>query len=588
MSKQKVFITELALRDAHQSLLATRMQTKDMLPIAEKIDKAGFWSIEMWGGATFDSCIRYLNEDPWKRVRELKKVIPNTPFQMLLRGQNLVGYRHYADDVVVRFIELSADAGIDIFRVFDALNDVRNLKTSMDTVKKLGKHLEGTISYTVSPVHNVKKFVDMAVELEKMGSDTICIKDMAGLLAPEAAYQLISEIKGKVSVPIHLHCHCTSGFANFTYVRAIDAGADILDCTISSLSQGTAHPPTETIVAMLQGTEHDTGVDLNTAIEIGKYFAKVRKDYKKFESSFTGVDVSILKSQIPGGMISNLESQLKQQNIIDKLDEVLEEVPLVRKDLGYPPLVTPTSQIVGTQAVLNVMVGERYKMISKESQELIRGNYGRLPGPIDQKLQKKVLKGEKPVTCRPADKLEPELEKMRKEVPGMNDEDVMVHALFPQLSEKYYENRGKPVPGLLEEEKAAPEPKPKEPPAPPGAYTVTVDGKAYNVVVEEGTGKPAATTVTVPAPSPPTPAVTPPTITEKKEGTTVAAPLPGTVLRIIKKEGSPIKEGDAILVMESMKMENDIVAPCSGTIAQILVSIGDQVQTGRQLAVIDV
>jgi len=554
------------------------------LRVAEKLEKAGYWSIEMWGGATFDSCVRFLNEDPWERVRRLRKVMPTARFQMLLRGQNIVGYRHYADDVVARFVELAADAGIDVFRIFDALNDIRNLETAMKTVKKVGKHAEGTISYTVSPVHSVKMFVEMAQELEKMGSDTICIKDMAGLLAPEPAYELISEIKSKVSVPLHLHSHSTSGYASMTFMKAVDAGIDILDCSISSLSQGTAHPPTETVVAALRGTKHDTGMDLDTLIEIGNYFADVRKKYKKFESSFTGVDVNILKSQIPGGMISNLESQLKQQNAIDKLPEVLEEVPRVRKDLGYPPLVTPTSQIVGTQAVLNVMTGERYKMISKETQEVIRGNYGKLPAEIDPELKEKVLKGEEQVTVRPADLIEPEWEKLKKEVPGRSDEDVMVHALFPQLSEKYYENRGKPAPEFEEKEEAAPAAASAPAPAGgPASYSVTVDGKTYNVVVAEG-GAVGAPTVAVPAPqSAPASAEG-----ETKEGTPVPAPLPGSVLRILKDEGSAVSEGEVILVMEAMKMENEVTSPVSGTVAQILVSTGEQVHTGQHLAVIGV
>ncbi|MBI5179368.1 MAG: pyruvate/oxaloacetate carboxyltransferase [Nitrospinae bacterium] len=496
MSGQKVLITEVALRDAHQSLLATRMRTEDMLPIAERMDKAGYWSVEMWGGATFDSCIRFLNEDPWERVRQLRQRMPNTRFQMLLRGQNLLGYRHYADDVVYRFVELAASAGIDVFRIFDALNDVRNLETAIKAVKKEGKHVEGTISYTTSPVHNVKMFVDLAVELERMGSDTICIKDMAGLLAPEAAYELISEIKNKVKAPLHLHSHCTSGFGNMTYLRAIQAGVDILDCATSSLSQGTAHPPTETIVAMLKGTERDTGMDLENLIEIGKYFGEVRKKYKKFESSFTGVDVDILKSQIPGGMISNLESQLKQQKAYDKLDEVMHEIPRVREDLGYPPLVTPTSQIVGIQAVLNVVTRERYKVIANETREIIRGRYGKLPGEVNEELKKRVLKGEQPITCRPADVLEPEMDKLKARFPDMSDEDIMVYALFPQVAPKYFENRGKAAPEFADEDAPV---QPHQPPPMPATYHISVNGKTYNVVVENGYVK-GHPIVKVPAP----------------------------------------------------------------------------------------
>ncbi len=465
VSGRKIYITEVALRDAHQSLLATRMRTEEMLPIAEEMDKAGYWSVEMWGGATFDACIRFLNEDPWERVRLLRKKMPNTRFQMLLRGQNLLGYRHYADDVVARFVELSADAGIDIFRIFDALNDMRNLTAAFKAVKKAGKHVEGTISYTTSPLHSTAVFVDLAVELEKMGSDTICIKDMAGLLAPEAAYTLISEIKHRgVKAPLHLHSHCTSGFANMTFVRAIQAGVDILDCATSALSQGPSHPPTETVVAMLQGTAHDTGLDLDRLIGIGRYFADVRRKYKKFESTFTGVDVNILKSQIPGGMISNLENQLKQQKALDRLNEVIEEIPRVRADLGYLPLVTPTSQIVGTQAVLNVITRERYKVIANETREILRGRYGRLPGPVNEELKQRVLKGEEPITCRPADILEPEMEKLHLRYPDMSDEDVMVTALFPQVAQKYFQQRGTTPPEFenfgMEESVVQPPPAP--------------------------------------------------------------------------------------------------------------------------------
>ncbi|MBI3581599.1 MAG: pyruvate carboxylase subunit B [Nitrospinae bacterium] len=484
MSGHKIFITEVALRDAHQSLLATRLRTVDMLPIAEKMGRAGYWSVEMWGGATFDACARFLNEDPWERIRLLRKEMPDARFQMLLRGQNLLGYRHYADDVVVRFIELAADAGIDVFRVFDALNDLRNLATTITTVKRLGKHVQGAISYTTSPVHDVKTFVELAVELERMGSDTICIKDMAGLLAPEAAYELIREIKARVKVPLALHSHCTSGFGNITYMRAIQAGIEMLDCAISPLSQGTAHPPTETIVAMLKGTENDTGLNLDVLSEIAKYFGEVRKKYKKFESSFTGVDMNILRWQIPGGMISNLENQLKEQKALDRLDEVLEEIPRVRRDLGYPPLVTPTSQIVGIQAVLNVITRERYKVIANETRELIRGRYGRLPGEIDQDLKKRVLKGEEPMTCRPADKLEPEMARLRGKFPDLGDEDLMVHALFPQIAPKYFENRGK-VPPEFDEEHTVSHHKPLYPQM-PSTYHVSVNGKSYNVVVENG------------------------------------------------------------------------------------------------------
>jgi len=411
-------VTELALRDAHQSLLATRMRTEDMLPIAEKMDQVGFFSLEMWGGATFDSCLRFLNEDPWERALKLKKVAPNTPFQMLLRGQNCVGYRHYADDIVERFVKKSCDVGINIFRIFDALNDLRNIETAVKTVKKCGETVEGCISYTVSPVHNIELYIKMARDLSDMGSDIICIKDMAGLLTPDATETLIREIKKEIDLPIHLHTHATTGLVGMNMQKAIDAGVDMVDTAISSLSMGTSHYATECIVAAQKGTARDTGLDLDLLEEISNYFQEVRKNYAAFESDFKGVDINILKSQIPGGMISNMEDQLKEQNSLDKLEEVLEEVPCVRKDMGYPPLVTPTSQIVGSQATLNVLTGERYKLITKETRECVLGKYGKLPAPIDPDLLAKVSKEEEVIDCRPADLLEPEWDRVVKECEG--------------------------------------------------------------------------------------------------------------------------------------------------------------------------
>jgi pyruvate carboxylase subunit B len=439
----KVQIMDTVLRDAHQSLLATRMRTKDMLPIAGKLDQIGYWSLEVWGGATFDTCLRFLKEDPWERLRALRKAIPNTRLQMLLRGQNILGYRHYADDVLETFVERAAANGIDVFRIFDALNDPRNMRTAMDAVKKAGKIAEATVSYTISPVHDNAYFVKMAKELSGMGADTICIKDMAGLLAPYDAYELVKAIKAEVDIPVHLHCHCTSGLAPMTYLKAIEAGVDIVDCAISSLSSGTSQPPTESLVAALKGTGYDTGLDLEAMAEIAEYIKAVRKKYSAYESSFTGVDTNVLIYQVPGGMMSNLESQLKAQGAIDKLKDVLEEIPRVRKDFGYPPLVTPSSQIVGTQATLNVITGQRYMMIPKESKNILKGMYGPSVAPYNPEVQKKALRKEEPITCRPADLIPPEMEKLTAELgdKARSVEDVLSYALFPEVALEFFAER---------------------------------------------------------------------------------------------------------------------------------------------------
>ncbi len=439
----KLQITDTVLRDAHQSLLATRMRTKDMLPIAEKLDRIGYWSLEVWGGATFDTCLRFLKEDPWERLRTLRKAIPNTRLQMLLRGQNILGYRHYADDVLEKFVERAAANGMDVFRIFDALNDPRNMRTAMDAVKKAGKIAEATVSYTISPVHDNAYFVKMAKELAGMGADTICIKDMAGLLAPYDAYDLIKAIKSEVDIPIHLHAHCTSGMAPMTYLKAAEAGVDIVDCAISSLSSGTSQPPTESLVASLKGTEYDTGLDIGAMAEIAAYIKDVRKKYVAYESGFTGVDTNVLIYQVPGGMMSNLESQLRDQGAIDKLKDVLEEIPRVRKDFGYPPLVTPSSQIVGTQATLNVITGQRYMMIPTESKNVLKGMYGRSVAPFNAEVQKKALKKEEPVTCRPADLLPPEMDKLTAELgdKAKSVEDVLSYALFPAVALQFFAER---------------------------------------------------------------------------------------------------------------------------------------------------
>jgi len=585
MTDKRVKITEVALRDSHQSLLATRMKTEHMLPIAAQMDQVGYWSVEMWGGATFDSCIRFLNEDPWERVRALKKVMPNTPFQMLLRGQNIVGYRHYADDLVEKFVDLSCEAGIDVFRIFDALNDLRNLECSIAHVKKNGRHAQGAMSYTTSPVHNTQFFVELGKKFEDMGADTVCIKDMAGLLAPEQAFELVSALKSTITVPVHLHTHTTSGFALMSITRAIEAGVDILDTAISSLSMGTSHSPTETIVAALKGTEKDTGLDMDKLIEIAAYFAGVRKEYSAFDTAFLGVDVNILKSQVPGGMISNLESQLKQQNAIDRLPEVMEELPRCRKEMGYPPLVTPTSQIVGTQAVLNVLMG-RYKVITKESRALVEGNYGKLPGDVDPDLLKQVLGDKEQVTVRPADLLEPEWESLKEEVKdkATKDEDVIVFALFPQVADQYLEKRGTPSQEVFKKEEA---------PAPAAAgneqanmFRVTVNGKPYDVQVDEmgtvASAAPAAQAAPVAAPVAAPAAQAAPAA----GGEPVPAPLAGSIWKVKCQQGQQINEGDVIVVLEAMKMETDVVAPRSGTVQSISVKEGDKVKPGDTLITI--
>jgi oxaloacetate decarboxylase (Na+ extruding) subunit alpha len=578
METNPLKITELVLRDAHQSLLATRMRTEDMLPIAEKLDQVGFFSLEMWGGATFDTCIRFLNEDPWERARALKKKMPNTPFQMLLRGQNTVGYRHYADDIVERFVKQSVDVGINIFRIFDALNDFRNIETAVNTVKKCGETVEGCISYTVSPFHNIELYLKMGTRLEEMGSDILCIKDMAGLLTPDVTKTLVTELKKNIKIPIHLHTHATTGLVGMNMQCAIEAGVDMVDTAISSLSMGTSHYATECIVAALKDTPRDTGLDLNLLEEINNYFTEVRKNYAEFESDFKGVDINILKSQIPGGMISNMENQLREQNALDKLEEVLKEVPRVRKDMGYPPLVTPTSQIVGSQATLNVLTGERYKIITKETRQCVLGNYGKLPAPIDEELMNKVSADGKVTDCRPADLLDPEWGTVCKELGDQytSEEDRLTYALFPKVALKFFEARGKPQPKAAAAQTNAPV---AAAPAGSAVYSVRVNGKDYTVEVAAGGAASPAPAVTAPA-------ALPVAAPAASNGSPLVAPLPGSIFSMKCKQGDAVNEGDTILVMESMKMESEITAHQSGTIQSVLVKEGDSVQTGDELVII--
>ncbi|WP_323843808.1 sodium-extruding oxaloacetate decarboxylase subunit alpha [Microbulbifer magnicolonia] len=589
VNKTPLGITDVVLRDAHQSLLATRMRLDDMLPIADKLDKVGFWSLESWGGATFDACIRYLGEDPWERIRELKKAMPNTPQQMLFRGQNILGYRHYADDVVEKFVERAAENGVDVFRVFDAMNDMRNLQTALKAVKKQGRHAQGTISYTVSPVHTMDLWIDLGRQIEDMGADSICIKDMAGLLRPYEGYELVKKLKAAVDIPIHMQCHATTGLSTATALKCIEAGIDNVDTAISSMSMTYGHSPTEALVAILEGTDRDTGLDINLLEEIAAYFREVRKKYAKFEGSLRGVDSRILVAQVPGGMLTNMENQLREQNAGDKLDEVLEEIPRVREDLGFIPLVTPTSQIVGTQAVLNVLTGERYKSISKETAAVLKGEYGATPAPVDSELQERVLEGAEPVTCRPADLLEPELEKLTAELKQKaGDEsialtggegeidDVLTYALFPQIGLKFLKNRGnpdafEPVP-TGNEGSAVVNDKGEE------VYTVTVEGQSYTVTVADGgdlTGiapVSGAAAVSAGAAAP-----------AASGGEPVKAPLAGNIFKVMVKPGDRVSEGQTIIVLEAMKMETAISAPRAGSVTSVAIKEGDSVAVGDAL-----
>ena len=581
-------ITDVVLRDAHQSLFATRMRIDDMLPIADKLDQVGFWSVESWGGATFDACIRYLGEDPWERIRRFKEAMPNTPQQMLFRGQNILGYRHYADDIVDKFVERAATNGVDVFRVFDAINDMRNLETAITSVRKHDKHAQGTMSYTISPVYTIDSWLDMARAIESMGADSLCIKDMAGLLKPYVAYELITKLKKTVSIPIHMQCHATTGLSTPTYIKAIEAGIDNVDTAISSMSMTYGHSPTETIVSLLQDTERDTGLDMKLLEEIASYFREARKKYAKFEGSLKGIDSRILVAQVPGGMLTNLENQLREQNATDKLDEVLDEIPRVREDLGFVPLVTPTSQIVGTQAVLNVLTGERYRNITKETEGVLKGEYGTTPAPVNTELQAKVLDGRDAITCRPADLLEPEFEKQRTTLLGLVKEegvslvnevdDTLTYTLFPQVGWKFLKNRNNPdvfEPVPSEEDVLTSASKAK---ADSGIYTVKVEGKAYVVKVTDGGD--VSHLGEVKGGLAPAPQVA---VSSKGEALEISAPLAGNVFNVSVELGDSVAEGDVILVLEAMKMETEIRSTHFGVVSEIFVNTGDAVKVGDVL-----
>ena len=584
---KKIKMTELVLRDAHQSLFATRLRLDDMLPIAQELDNIGYWSLEAWGGATFDSCIRFLGEDPWVRLRELKKACPKTPLQMLLRGQNLLGYRHYADDVVERFVERCVANGMDVFRVFDALNDPRNMKAALQAVRKFGGHAQGTLSYTTSPVHTMQTWLDTTEQLLEIGIDSLVIKDMSGILNPMAAADLVREIKKRFDVELHLHCHSTTGMAEMALLKAIEAGVDGIDTAISSMSGTYGHPATESMVATLQGTEHDTGLDIPRLEKIAAYFRNVRKKYAKFEGQLRGVDSRILVAQVPGGMLTNLENQLKQQNASDKLDLVLEEIPRVRKDLGYIPLVTPTSQIVGTQSVINVLTGERYKTIAKETAGILKGEYGKTPAPVDNALQARVLEGAAPVTDRPADHIAPEMAKIEADVAEQAKakgvkladnavDDALIVALFPQIAWKFLENRNNPAafePAPTGNESAV-ENKPASKAAPSASgsavYTVELEGKAFVVKVSEGGDISHVATTTAQAAAP----------ASTSGGTPVTAPMAGNIWKVVATEGQTVAAGDVLFILEAMKMETEVKAAQAGTVRGICVKAGDAVAVG--------
>ncbi len=575
----RIQITDTTLRDAHQSLIATRMRTRDMLPVADKLDAVGFFSLEVWGGATFDSCIRYLNEDPWERLRQLRGRVKHTRLQMLLRGQNLVGYRHYSDDVVREFIRLAASNGVDVFRVFDALNDVRNMELAIEVARSHGAHVQGTICYTTSPVHSVEGFAQMAVKLEELGCHSVCIKDMAGLIAPAAAGDLVKAIKKRVSVPVDLHSHCSSGMAPLSYYAAALSGVDILDTAFSAFGWGSSQPTTESVVAALQGTPYDTGLDLDRLYEIGEYFAALFAKYKAlFTAEATRPNLAVLLHQIPGGMISSLVSQLKEQNALDKMEEVLQEVPRVRADLGYPPLVTPTSQIVGIQAVLNVLSGKRYLKVTQEVKNYLLGYYGRPPGKVDEKVRREVIGSDKPIGVRPADLLPPELEKVRKEAgkqcPLRCDEDLITHALYPQVAARFLRGEAKEedllsgaeaplggrVPSVLDV---------------PSEFNVEVDGEVFTVRVTPRPNGPAAVATQE---------------ADKHRKTppgAVICPMPGMIVSVKVKEGDAVQKDDVVVVLEAMKMQSEIRSAHAGTVKQVLVSEGDLVKAGAVLVVVE-
>ncbi|PAO90744.1 sodium-extruding oxaloacetate decarboxylase subunit alpha [Stutzerimonas stutzeri] len=600
-AQKKITVTDTILRDAHQSLLATRMRTEDMLPICGKLDRVGYWSLEVWGGATFDACVRFLKEDPWERLRQLKAALPNTRLQMLLRGQNLLGYRHYSDDVVEAFCARAAENGIDVFRIFDAMNDVRNLETAIRAVKKSGKHAQGTIAYTTSPVHTVELFVEQARAMRDMGVDSIAIKDMAGLLTPFATGDLVRALKAEIDLPVFIHSHDTAGVASMCQLKAIENGADHIDTAISSMAWGTSHPGTESMVAALKGTPYDTGLDLELLQEIGLYFYAVRKKYHQFESEFTGVDTRVQVNQVPGGMISNLANQLKEQGALHRMDEVLAEIPKVRKDLGYPPLVTPTSQIVGTQAFFNVLAGERYKTITTEVKYYLQGRYGKAPAPVCEHLRFQAIGSEEVIECRPADLLAPELDKLRKDIGELakSEEDVLTFAMFPDIGRKFLEEREA---GTLQPEVLLPIPDGKAAAASvegtPTEFVIDVHGETYRVDITgvgvKGEGKRHFYLSIDGMPEEvvfePLNAFVGGGGSQRKQASApgdVSTTMPGNVVDVLVAVGDVVKAGQTVLVSEAMKMETEIQAPIAGTVKAVHVAKGDRVNPGEVLIEIE-
>jgi pyruvate carboxylase subunit B len=600
--QKKISVTDTILRDAHQSLLATRMRTEDMLPICDKLDRVGYWSLEVWGGATFDACVRFLKEDPWERLRQLKAALPNTRLQMLLRGQNLLGYRHYSDDVVEAFVAKAAENGIDVFRIFDAMNDVRNLETAIRAVKKSGKHAQGTIAYTTSPVHTTEAFVEQARQMAAMGVDSIAIKDMAGLLTPYATGELVKALKAALpELDVVIHSHDTAGVASMCQLKAVENGADRIDTAISSMAWGTSHPGTESMVAALRGTPYDTGLDLELLQEIGLYFYAVRKKYHQFESEFTGVDTRVQVNQVPGGMISNLANQLKEQGALHRMDEVLAEIPKVRKDLGYPPLVTPTSQIVGTQAFFNVLAGERYKTITTEVKYYLQGRYGKAPAPVCEHLRFQAIGSEEVIECRPADLLAPELDKLRKDIGELakSEEDVLTFAMFPDIGRKFLEEREA---GTLQPEVLLPIPDGKAAAASvegtPTEFVIDVHGETYRVDITgvgvKGEGKRHFYLSIDGMPEEvvfePLNAFVGGGGSQRKQASApgdVSTTMPGNVVDVLVAVGDVVKAGQTVLVSEAMKMETEIQAPIAGTVKAVHVAKGDRVNPGEVLIEIE-
>ena len=611
---QKVQVTETVLRDAHQSLLATRMRNEDMLPICKRLDEVGFWSLEVWGGATFDACVRFLKEDPWERLRKLRESLPNTRLQMLLRAQNLLGYRHYSDDVVKAFVQKSADNGMDVFRIFDALNDARNLRVAVESVKAAGKHAQGAISYTTSPVHSIDQFVTLGKEMEDMGCDSITIKDMAGLLTPMTAGELSKALVETLTVPVHIHSHATSGLAEMSQLKAIENGCLHIDTAISSMAGGTSHPPTESMVAALRNTEYDTGLDLELLQEIGFYFYEVRKKYHQFESDYTGVDTRVQVNQVPGGMISNLANQLKEQGALNRMNEVLEEIPRVREDLGHPPLVTPSSQIVGTQAVLNVLTGERYKTITNEVKLCLQGRYGKAPGPVNEAVRQQAIGNEEVIECRPADLLKNEMDELRIQIGQLaeTEEDVLTYAMFPEIGRQFLNDRAEDV---LQPEPLEPMPDKTgtTPNTAPTDFNVAYHGDTYHIEVK-GTGQKSDTqrrffltldgvpteilveTLDEVVLTGGAQGAVPAKAGKKGKGQQrpkatkeghVTTSIPGMIVDVLVKTGDEIKAGDPVLITEAMKMETEVQAPISGKVVAVNVAKGESVNPDEALIEIE-